>query len=305
MIRIFFLFFLIFTVGCDKIEKIFLEEDLLKRPPSKRCSECHTKIYNQWKNSRHSVAWISKEFIKKTKNRTKTKCLSCHSPLEIKPEKKPDLRDKLREEGVNCFSCHYKENTNSIHGPYKVFSPPHYSTYDPDYISSRICAGCHQKTFREWKKAGTERNCQDCHMPHKKDRLIQKFPFKYFHSKKNLHDHSFPSLKAKERDFSINVERNKAGILVRIKNTGIPHTVPTAQQGNPRYYITIIGFLGEKSIFKDYYMLTPKSGLKPKKLKEIYFFVNNKIDKAVIIIERKLSWMNKKEKVLEKSFHFD
>ncbi|WP_293446286.1 multiheme c-type cytochrome [Persephonella sp.] len=305
MIRFFLLSVLVFTVGCDRIEALFLEEDLLQRPPSKRCSECHTKIYNQWKDSRHSVAWVSEEFIRKTKNRTKAKCLSCHAPLEIKPEEEPELRDKLKDEGVNCFSCHYRETTNSIHGPYKVFSPPHYSTYDPDYISSKICAGCHQKTYREWKLTDTDRSCQDCHMPAKKDRLIQKFPFKYFHSKKDLHNHSFPSLKAKERDFIVEIKKDKSGIILRIKNIGIPHTVPTAQQGNPKYYITLTGFLEGKNIFKDNYMLTPKSGLKPGKWKEIRFFVDPEVYKVTLTVERKLSWKDKREKVMEKSFYFD
>ncbi len=304
MIRIIFLILLIFPLGCEKIEKIFIEEDILDRPPSERCSECHTKIYKQWKNSRHSVAWVSEKFIKKTKNRTKTKCLSCHAPLEIKPEEKPELRDKLRKEGVNCFSCHYREKTKSIHGPYKVFSPPHYSTYDPDYISSKICAGCHRKTYKNWKKTETDKNCQDCHMPSKKDRLVQKFPFTYFHSKKDLHNHSFPSLKAKEKDFMVEIIKDKTGILLRIKNIGIPHTVPTAQQGSPKYYITLSGIFKGKNIFKDDYMLTPESGLKPGKWKELKFFVDTKVEKVTIIIERKLSWINKKEKVLKKIFSF-
>ncbi len=51
-------FFLI--TGCDRLESLFLEEDLLHRPSSKRCADCHQKIYNQWKNSRHSQAWVSK-----------------------------------------------------------------------------------------------------------------------------------------------------------------------------------------------------------------------------------------------------
>ena len=303
--RIMFLVLLLFSLGCEKIEKIFIEEDILDRPPSKRCSECHTKIYNQWKHSRHSVAWVSEGFIKKTKKRTKAKCLSCHAPLEIKPEKKPKLRDRIREEGVNCFSCHYREDTNSMHGPYKVFSPPHYSTYDPKYISSKICAVCHKKTYEKWKKTGSDRNCQDCHMPHKKDRLIQKFPFTYFHPKKDLHNHSFPSLKADKDDFLINLSRKQNLLILKIKNTGVPHTLPTSQQGSPKYYITVTGYIQNKKILEERQMLTPKNGLDPKVWKFFEILIDVEPDRITVRIDRKLSWKRKREKVMEKDFYFD
>jgi len=299
------LILLAFSIGCEKIEDLFLEEDILSRPPSKRCSDCHTKIYKQWKNSRHSVAWTSEEFIKKTENRTKTKCLSCHAPLEVRPEEKPVLRDKLREEGVNCFSCHYREDTNSIHGPYKVFSPPHYSTYDPDFISSKICAGCHKKTYEKWKTAGSDKNCQECHMPAKKDRLIQKFPFTYFHSKKDLHNHSFPSLKAGGKDFLIKIDIKDNLLILKIKNIGIPHTLPTSQQGNPKYYITVVGYQQDEKILEERYMLTAKNGLEPDVWKLFEMFVEQKPDRVNIKIDRKLSWKKEKDEVLKKNFYFD
>ncbi|WP_180753924.1 multiheme c-type cytochrome [Persephonella hydrogeniphila] len=302
--RVLLVVFLVFITGCEKIERLFVEEDILQRPPSKRCADCHTKIYNQWKNSRHSAAWVSEEFIKKTKNRTKTKCLSCHAPLEIKPEEEPELREKLREEGVNCFSCHYREKTNSMHGPYEVFSPPHYSTYDPDYISSKICSGCHQKTYKIWKKTGAKQNCQECHMPHKKDRLIQKFPFMYFHSKKELHDHSFPPLKASGKDFMTKVFQEKNILKISIKNLSVPHTIPTAQQGSPKYYLVVIGFKESEEILRENVMITPRNGFHYKKWKEFVFYKDRKIDRLKILINRRLSWMEKREKVFEKEFLF-
>ncbi|WP_457624938.1 multiheme c-type cytochrome [Persephonella sp.] len=295
---------LVFTIGCEKIEKLFVEEDILNRPPSKRCADCHTKIYEQWRKSRHSFAWISEDFIKKTKNRTKTKCLSCHAPLEILPEEKPELRGKLKDEGVNCFSCHYKEKSNSMHGPYKVFSPPHYSTYDPNYISSKICAGCHQKTYKVWKTTGSKKNCQECHMPSKKDRLVQKFPFRYFHSKKNLHNHSFPSLKATEKDLDIQVSQEGNILILKVKNSSIPHIIPTAQQGSPKYYLTLTGFKNDKKVLKENVMITPKNGFQYREWKRFEFYTDEKVEKLRLIIERKLSWMKKREKVVEKEFSF-
>ncbi|WP_457643420.1 multiheme c-type cytochrome [Persephonella sp.] len=291
------LFALVFT-GCDTVEKFFLEEELLQRPPSQKCGECHQKIYSQWEKSRHSVAWISEGFVRSSKSRTKSKCLSCHAPLEVLPEEKPQLREKLQEEGVNCFSCHYREDTNSIHGPYKVFSPPHYSTYDPDYISSRICSGCHQKTYSQWKQTDSKKNCQDCHMPSKKDWLVQKFPFGYFHSRKKLHSHTFPAGKLKNKDIKISLQKQDDVIVLKITNTGVPHNVPTAEQGNPKLYIQLTALEQGKEIFKDSVMLTHKNGLQFNKQKEVYFFLpDTNVERFKVEFYRKLPYQTEREKL--------
>ncbi|MGC8942316.1 MAG: multiheme c-type cytochrome [Sulfurihydrogenibium sp.] len=65
-----------FLVSCDKVKDVFQEKDLLQRPVAKRCSECHENIYNQWKESRHAVAWVSEDFKRASENYSKTKCLS-------------------------------------------------------------------------------------------------------------------------------------------------------------------------------------------------------------------------------------
>ncbi|WP_297455387.1 multiheme c-type cytochrome [Persephonella sp.] len=293
-----------FIAGCDKVEKLFLEEDLLQRPPAKRCSECHQNIYNQWLDSRHAKAWTSPHYIEASNNHTKTKCLSCHAPLEIHPEEKPQLRNKLRKEGVNCFSCHYKEETNSMHGPYDVFSPPHYSTYDPVYITSKVCSSCHQKTYQQWQQTASKRNCQECHMPAKKGRLIQKFPFTYLHSKKDIHSHKFPASIASEKDFQVKVSIDDDILTLSIKNTGIPHSVPTADNGKPKLYIYLTGFKNGDEIFNQMQIINSKDPLKFGKWKEMDFFIDSKPDKVVITILRKLSWKDKKEKVLQKEFQF-
>ncbi|WP_461832231.1 multiheme c-type cytochrome [Aquifex sp.] len=107
--RFLLLLTLIFLLGCEKLNEIFLEEDLLQRPPSQRCADCHTKIYKAWKESRHYHAWISEKFKEETENYSKLKCLSCHAPHQVDPLKKPLLRVERRHEGVNCIACHFKE----------------------------------------------------------------------------------------------------------------------------------------------------------------------------------------------------
>ncbi|NPA52663.1 MAG: hypothetical protein GXO22_07185 [Aquificae bacterium] len=293
---VFFLFF-----SCENTQKLayklFLEEDLLKRPKSKRCADCHQNIYNQWKNSRHSVSWVSDDFKKSSNRYSKIKCLSCHAPLEIEPLKEPKLRDFHREEGINCVSCHFKEKTNSMHGPYEVFSPPHYSTKDPNYTKSKICAGCHRETYKQWKTANTQKNCQNCHMPSKKDNLIQKFPFYLLHKKKEVHNHSSPPLIASKEDIKLKIKVLKDEIKVLIKNTGIPHKLPTADQGKPKLYIKAEFFLNGEKVDEDSNMITHKQGIEYNKEKEFTFYSFENFDLVKISVSRKLSWKKKAEPI--------
>jgi len=223
-------------VGCERLETVFVEEDLLQRPPAKRCSDCHAEIYKEWKESRHYHAWKSEQFKFESENYTKAKCLPCHAPHQVDADKKPLLRAEFREDGVSCVACHFKEETNSMHGPLKVWSPPHPSKQDRSYLSSNFCAGCHQETFKEWKLAREERSCQSCHMPSlgKRD-LIQKFPFELFHLAKQRTSHRFPALRAGEKDLKVELKNGK----LLITNVGIPHNLPTADQGDPRLYLIV------------------------------------------------------------------
>ena len=300
IISVFLLSFLFYS--CDSLFKVFQEDDLLERPPAKRCADCHKNIYDQWKNSRHSLSWVSEGYKKSTENYRKVKCFSCHIPYEIKVSEKPKWREKHREDGINCVACHFKDETKSMHGPYDVFSPPHPSTEDKTYKISKICSGCHQETYKQWALAKSDRNCQDCHMPAKKGSLIQKFPFEYMHLPKYVHNHSFPTGKAKDKDFFIKVEKGKHIARVKIKNIGIPHNLPTADNGKPKIYLSILFIKDGKEIYKDSEMFFPRKALKYNEEYIATFYSPEDFNKVKIILERKLSWKKEREKILEKEF---
>ncbi len=295
-------FFSILFYSCDTLLKVFQEEDLLERPPAKRCADCHKNIYEQWTNSRHSLSWMSESYKKATENYRKTKCFSCHIPYEIKIEEKPKWREKHKEDGINCVSCHFREKTKSMHGPYHVFSPPHPSTEDKNYKTSKICSGCHQETYKQWIASKSNKQCQECHMPAKKGSLIQKFPFEYLHFPKDIHNHAFPTGIAKDNDFILNVEKNTKSIKVHIKNTGIPHNLPTADNGKPKLYLTVIFYKDNKEVYKDFEMFFPKKALPFNKDYVVEFLSPAHFNGIKIILERKLSWKKKREKILEKKF---
>ncbi len=232
---------LVFLSSCGDM---LVEKDLLERPQSKRCGDCHSEIFREWEEGRHAMAWKSEKFRLESENYTKTKCLSCHAPHQVDPEVKPVLREKFFEDGVSCVACHFKDQTRAMHGPHKVWSPPHPSKEDLSYIKSEFCAGCHRETYKEWKAAKlnfkVEKSCQDCHMPKiGEKRLVQKFPFEYFHSKKPRHDHSFPAGIAKPEDLRMEIVKEGNTYYLQITNVGIPHNLPTADQGDPKLYVVI------------------------------------------------------------------
>jgi hypothetical protein len=61
----------LFLTSCERGLELFQEKDLLERPTSKRCAECHENIYNQFKESRHAMSWISPEFKRGSENYSK------------------------------------------------------------------------------------------------------------------------------------------------------------------------------------------------------------------------------------------
>ncbi len=285
-------FLSLFLLSCSTLERVFVEEDLLKRPPAKRCSECHQKIYREWLKSRHHLAYTSKDFIRTTENYSKLKCLSCHAPHQVEPGKRPALRKVFLKDGVNCAGCHYRgeDLKGFMYGPYKVFSPPHPSKRDKNFTSSLYCSSCHQRTYKEWKEAKVSKSCQSCHMPYLgKDDLIQKFPFDLFHLAKERHSHSFPSLKAKEEDLKITLEGNR----LKIVNVGIPHNLPTADHGSPKYYLIVEG---KGFIIKR--LFTPK--LRVLKYKEPLYLEVPSTEELKVSLYRRLSWSKRRELVLSK-----
>ncbi len=293
-----FLFIFLTLLSCERLNEVFIEEDLLQRPQAKRCADCHAEIFREWERSRHAKAWISEHFKFETENYAKVKCLSCHAPHQVDPDKKPVLRVEFKEDGVSCVACHFKEETKAMHGPLKVWSPPHPSKQDLSYKRSNFCAGCHQETYKEWKLAKVQKTCQSCHMPYlgKRD-LIQKFPFHYFHLAKPRHSHEFPALKAKPEDIKVWLE----GKFLVLENVGVPHNLPTADQGNPKLYIVaeVITEEGRRKIFRKILSPQAKNALEYKKPKRLRLPVKGEIKEVRVKIYRRLAWSKERELIKE------
>lgn len=162
---------------------------------AQHCGSCHQQHYEEWKLSTHAHAWTDLQFqAELKKDSSPFMCINCHIPLQnqqeyivegladgdiYKPVKKvnPEFDAKLQQEGINCASCHIRNNT--IVGPYGTTTTPHQSIKDTTFLSEKLCISCHNatavitptlactfETGDEWKSGPYfgEKNCISCHM---------------------------------------------------------------------------------------------------------------------------------------------
>lgn len=163
---------------------------------AKQCGVCHQQHYEEWKLSTHAHAWTDLQFQEELKKESSPfMCINCHIPLQnqqefiieglvdgdiYKPVKKmnPNFDKDLQQEGINCASCHVRNNT--IIGPTGTAKAPHASVKDTSFLSEQLCISCHNavavitptlactfETGDEWKLAKPyfkEKNCISCHM---------------------------------------------------------------------------------------------------------------------------------------------
>lgn len=163
------------------------------------CRACHPEIYEEWRSSIHSQAWIDPQFQAEiTKSDNRWLCLSCHTPLLVQHDQwprglidddverpivspNPRFDPALRDEGITCTACHLIGD--QIAGPgVAQGQAPHPVAVDARFRSGQLCLSCHQasatyegKSFicvfdtgREWRDGPHDeegRTCVDCHMP--------------------------------------------------------------------------------------------------------------------------------------------
>lgn len=262
-------FFIIFLLPTGWLLHLFAVDDV---PLNKEtfssplaCSQCHQKIYEDWKESMHAMSVSDPIFQAvflqaKSEGGEKTArlCLSCHSPT-TEVTKDYHLKKPLSRDGVSCDFCHRIKNvelskkqpfeieTNGTkYGPFKeVSSPAHEVSYSENHKNSELCAGCHEyknpkgisilTTYSEWKagpypKEGV--SCQTCHMPERKDFIVSgkvKPTEKYIHSHKARGGHSIAQVRKTIKTEIADIRRHgeKVSVLVKVSNIGSGHKVPT------------------------------------------------------------------------------
>lgn len=252
---------------------------------AKQCGVCHQQHYEEWKLSTHAHAWTDLQFQAELKKESSPfMCINCHIPLQnqqeylinglidgdiYKPvkEKNPLFDKQLQQEGINCASCHIRNNV--IIGPTGTTKAPHKTVKNPTFLSEKLCVSCHNatavitptlactfETGDEWK-AGPyfgKKNCISCHMETTKREIVPGYGERLSH----LHYFAgsgipkFDTVEAKtlnglgiyasklEKRYSIN---DSIVFTLKVKNEFAGHNVPT---GDPeRFFIISFELINE------------------------------------------------------------
>jgi hypothetical protein len=258
----FSLFIAVFLVaGCATEEFRMLTRVEEHYPSASQCGKCHIDIYEEWKQSEHSKSYSNDAFRFATNNYSFQDCLGCHSPVSIHSSGIPDTRTAVRDEGVTCVSCHFKQGT--LAGPIEPTATlvPHEISLEKEFFTtSALCGTCHQGTYEEWRQAQIEKKktCQDCHMREVTRKVTQAtgITSKILVSMEEVHQlkrHKFDYTKmdAPEEAVSFNIEweneeeQFSAEIVVVNK---LPHFVPTGDFGFRKGTLELIASSAEGTV---------------------------------------------------------
>lgn len=254
MLRIFIFFILI--VYSQSISQVIQSAD--------HCKDCHQKIVNGWKGSRHALSskeqnpfyaamlnWANEA----TNNKASEKCNQCHEPVRTLGLD-DILSDALAAEGVSCDVCHAAqrivENGKSVlkvapgnikFGPFQdAISVEHKSEYSPDLSTSEFCLICHANletehglsfcsTEIEYRNSSFAKQgitCQDCHMPSVEGTAAELGKIRQVHSHFFYGGYSPEFLRnCAIIDLKTDKKENHIILDVQVANKTVGHELPT------------------------------------------------------------------------------
>lgn len=236
----------------------YLLEMGAKTVKSKECNECHKTLYEEWSKNFHAKAYTNDPFKKASNAYNKQECLPCHAAQEIAEEKALKLRPVHKEEGINCTTCHLRNNM--IYGPYKL-TAKHPSEQDASMIKSEFCAGCHMPTYQEWQASGSQKQCQECHMPRSEGKSVQGFPLSALVPKRMVGQHIQMSEELLQGAASITGEVGAGSITISLTNKAADHKMPTGKFGDYHIVLTtmVVGS-ADKTVFSKQEIFSTQKG---------------------------------------------
>lgn len=249
--------------------------DGLESLRAESCGTCHREIYEEWKTSIHSKAFVDPFFQAYwKKDRNIWVCLNCHTPLENQQptliasiprgrvEKasqipNPHYDPEYQKEAITCASCHVRDGV--IFGPYDDSAAPHPTKFDPNFRTAQICYRCHNVvsgpaqfynvgpcgTYAEYEGKFFMKDkgmiCQSCHMPEVERPVATDGPIRQGrrHLWRGGHD---PEMV--KRAVAVQVEASPASpkpgdtvtVTLTLINAGAGHKIPT---GDPDRHFTV------------------------------------------------------------------
>lgn len=271
-------------------------------PSASQCGKCHIEIHDEWKESVHSRSYSNDAFRLATNNYSFQDCLGCHSPVSIYGGGVPATRNVIRDEGVTCVSCHFKQGT--LIGPIEPTATlvPHEISVEKEFFTtSAMCGTCHQGTYDEWRRADIEnkKNCQDCHMPEVNRKVTQATGVASrilvsMEEEHTLRRHTFDYGRMDEPEeavsFDIGWECGEDGCFadVMVLNK-LPHLIPTGDFGFRKGILTLTAKSAEGKVvsrqgvdlFKEI-----KTALKPGERRSFRFSVPDETSRIEMVLKR-------------------
>ncbi len=252
---------------------------------NKDCSECHEKIYEEYKSSSHSKSYFNDELHKKVADsvsKEKYKCAVCHMPMAdnlqdlVNGKARPDINNKTHTDAVSCYFCHtiayvkkaHRHNINikakqaqgykpTLYGRLKnpEDSNKHSSVNNPIYAKG-VCIGCHSHKlnennitiFRTIDANQDSIDCIRCHMP-KVEGGVEKMNKR---SRTEYKSHKFLGIYDREfrkEGLDINITNSNNEIIINLTNKmGHPLIIQPARAK----YLKVKVIRDNKTIWQNY-----------------------------------------------------
>jgi hypothetical protein len=206
-----------------------------KLASSHACEACHEAEHEEWRTSRHALAFTNAIFQREYSAHPDDWCVHCHAPLVAQLDEVHRGGGALSAEGVSCIACHVRGGR--ILAARSRPGSPHDTELHADFGGPAYCAGCHQFNFPKL----------DDNAPNPRDRVLgytshpmqntvaehaagphASEPCRSCHASPGEHAYAGghdPSMLA--RALSMDVCKQRGEAIVRVANRGAGHRVPT------------------------------------------------------------------------------
>lgn len=216
----------------------------LPRPcgtPSALCGDCHKAIYDEWRRSGHAQAFTREEYHVATRQHQAEDCLRCHIPVSYDLLDSAAVREKHREEGVNCESCHLRGDAYVARKQFTSYAN-HKVIEEQGIAASEFCGKCHKAIYKEWSEAAVapkdRKRCQECHMPTTRRRTVSGSLWHVLHAKVDCRQHGFGRMAPKPGAATVTLEATvgtatpKAVVgTATVTNVAAQHSLPGGEFG--------------------------------------------------------------------------
>ncbi len=222
---------LIMSLANDETPAVGGQSEVFTSP--EQCAKCHSEIAREVADSWHGQAFTDEDVLQLSKNFQDEQCVSCHAPtpiFQIGVGERVFARRERRHTGVDCLSCHLRED-GTVAGSRGLTDAPCRPVVEKSLTRAVFCAGCHNQhwtvdEFMSWKAAsGRPESCNSCHMGRVDRPIADGGPVR-----KNVATHRFEGgheLSMMQDGLRLEGDVSGRKLTMRVTNSGAGHKIPT------------------------------------------------------------------------------